>query len=256
MWSKGRPPRRASVLLFLIPLPFPEAAWSASRLIPALSDAISTGSRISRNTLAHTFSSSGRVSTFTPPPGIGISTSMRSLSRSRARLAAINAPRGSTTAPIDLASFDSHTASARSRSSPPKCASPPVAKTSTVPPPTSRTLTSKVPPPRSNTKTVSSSSTSTPYASAAATGSCSSLTFSRPAARPASIVAAHCASSKYAGTVTTARLMLPLGTSVPSSAIRSIVAIMCCETSIGVTSRPAAGDRRATPTPSGAATTS
>lgn len=31
---------------------------------------------------------------------------------------------------------------------PPRCASPPVASTSTVPPPTSRILTSNVPPPR------------------------------------------------------------------------------------------------------------
>lgn len=75
---------------------------------------------------------------------------------------------------------------------PPRCESPPVAKTSITPPPTSRILTSKVPPPRSKTceqpahfsnhpsstlfelirtMTVLSSRTSIPYASAAATGS-------------------------------------------------------------------------------------
>src|SRR5438034_790343 len=45
---------------------------------------------------------------------------------------------------------------------------------------------------------------SRPYASAAAVGSLSSLRTSSPASRPASLVACRCASSKYAGTVTTA----------------------------------------------------
>ena len=59
---------------------------------------------MSRNTSAHSFSSSGRVSVFTDPPGIGTSTAVASLRRSRARRAAMSAPRGSTTAPVAFAS--------------------------------------------------------------------------------------------------------------------------------------------------------
>eukprot|EP00982_Pelagococcus_subviridis_P005558 29694-Pelagococcus_subviridis.AAC.2 len=91
---------------------------------------------------------------------MGTSTDIAAESFSRARRAASVAPLGSTPAPSALASFESHRAIATSKSSPPRCASPPVARTSTVPPPTSRTDTSKVPPPKSKTKTVSSSSTS------------------------------------------------------------------------------------------------
>mmetsp|Transcript_8316 Transcript_8316/g.34752 ORF Transcript_8316/g.34752 Transcript_8316/m.34752 type:complete len:360 (+) Transcript_8316:900-1979(+) len=199
-WSKGLPVFRLFLDDFLLRL----SACSASRLIPALSAAFSTGRRRSRRISEHTFSSIGRVSVLVEPPGIGTTTSVASLSFSRARLAACSAPRGSTVAPSALASFASHRATARSRSSPPRCASPPVARTSTAPPPTSSTETSNVPPPRSNTKTVSSPVTSTPYASAAAMGSRSSFTVSNPALRPARIVASHWPSSKYAGTVITA----------------------------------------------------
>ena len=47
----------------------------------------------------------------------------------------------------------------------------------------------------------------TPYANAAAIGSLNNFTFSSPASSPAAIVASHCASSKYAGTVITARVI-------------------------------------------------
>mmetsp|Transcript_64206 Transcript_64206/g.144826 ORF Transcript_64206/g.144826 Transcript_64206/m.144826 type:complete len:356 (-) Transcript_64206:125-1192(-) len=53
-------------------------------------------------------------------------------------------------------------ASAWSKSSPPRWASPEVALTSMTPPPTSSTLTSSVPPPRSNTSTSSSPSRPSP----------------------------------------------------------------------------------------------
>mmetsp|Transcript_7400 Transcript_7400/g.29751 ORF Transcript_7400/g.29751 Transcript_7400/m.29751 type:complete len:205 (-) Transcript_7400:208-822(-) len=114
----------------------------------------------------------------------------------------------------------------RSKSSPPKFGSPPVANTSTVPPPTSSTLTSNVPPPRSNTKTVSSSSTSTPYANAAATGSFSNRTTFNPARCPARVVASICKSSKYAGTVITAlSIVVPNSASAASNSVRSTCAL-------------------------------
>ena len=65
--------------------------------------------------------------------------------------------------------------------------------------------TSKVPPPRSYTTTHSASSRSTPYAKAAAVGSLMIRNTLSPAIRPASLVAARWLSSKYAGTVSTAR---------------------------------------------------
>jgi molecular chaperone DnaK (HSP70) len=68
----------------------------------------------------------------------------------------------------------------------------------------SRTEMSYVPPPRSNTATFSSFFLSRPYASAAAVGSLMIRNTSRPAIRPASLVAWRCASLKYAGTVMTA----------------------------------------------------
>ena len=239
-WSKGLPVFRLFLDGFLLRL----SACSASRLIPALSAAFSTGRRRSRRISEHTFSSSGRVSVLVEPPGIGTTTSVASLSFSRARLAACSAPRGSTVAPSALASFESHRATARSRSSPPRCASPPVARTSTAPPPTSSTETSNVPPPRSNTKTVSSPCTSTPYASAAAIGSRSSFTVSNPALSPARIVASHWPSSKYAGTAITA-LVTP---SPPSAAEASATqrATIAALISSGLTFLPSAGHRTAT----------
>ena len=63
---------------------------------------------------------------------------------------------------------------------------------------------SNVPPPRSKTATFSSFFLSRPYASAAAVGSFTMRLMSRPATRPASLVAWRWLSLKYAGTVTTA----------------------------------------------------
>ncbi len=83
-----------------------------------------------------------------------------------------------------------------SQSSPPKWVSPFVAFTSITPSPTSRMLTSNVPPPRSKTKIVSSVFLSKPYAKAAAVGSLMILNTSRPAMRPASLVACRWLSLK------------------------------------------------------------
>mmetsp|Transcript_20019 Transcript_20019/g.55616 ORF Transcript_20019/g.55616 Transcript_20019/m.55616 type:complete len:214 (+) Transcript_20019:1573-2214(+) len=81
--------------------------------------------------------------------------------------------------------------------------------------------TSKVPPPRSNTITLRSSASSPPppqrtpfcmlskpYATAAAVGSLMMRSTSSPAIVPASLVAWRCESLKYAGTVTTALVMV------------------------------------------------
>ncbi len=84
----------------------------------------------------------------------------------------------------------------RSQSLPPRWVSPAVARTSTMPSPTSRIDTSNVPPPRSKTSTVSCARLSIPYASAAAVGSLMIRRTSRPAIRPASFVACRCASLK------------------------------------------------------------
>ena len=77
-----------------------------------------------------------------------------------------------------------------SKSSPPRWLSPAVDNTSNTPSPNSRIDTSNVPPPRSNTKIFSSWSTlSKPYARAAAVGSLTIRSTSKPAIRPASLVA-------------------------------------------------------------------
>ena len=101
-----------------------------------------------------------------------------------------------------------------------------------------------MPPPRSNTNTVSSPSTSTPYASAAAMGSRSSFTVVKPARCPARTVASHWLSSKYAGTVITA---FSIG-SPPSRAEASARhrATMKALISSGLTFLPSAGHRTAT----------
>ena len=113
----------------------------------------------------------------------------------------------------------------RSKSSPPRCGSPNVARTSTTPSPTSSRLTSNVPPPRSKTRTVSCSRLSRPYASAAAVGSLMIRSTSRPAIRPASLVAWRCASLKYAGTVMTASLTRsPRNFDASSTSLRRISA--------------------------------
>ena len=91
-----------------------------------------------------------------------------------------------------------------SQSSPPRCVSPLVLRTSNTPSPTSRIDTSNVPPPRSNTAIFSLTLRSMPYASAAAVGSLMIRLTVRPAISPASLVACRCASLKYAGTVMTA----------------------------------------------------
>mmetsp|Transcript_26896 Transcript_26896/g.62916 ORF Transcript_26896/g.62916 Transcript_26896/m.62916 type:complete len:280 (-) Transcript_26896:25-864(-) len=136
-----------------------------------------------------------------------------------------------------------------SKSSPPRCVSPPVALTSNTPLSMARTDTSKVPPPRSKMTTLlfsaSSSSPSaaasaaaaaaaaapsgflplcSPYARAAAVGSLMMRFTWRPAIRPASLVAWRCWLLKWAGTVITA-----LSTLQPrccSAAMRSSVRIM------------------------------
>src|SRR3954463_2241870 len=100
-----------------------------------------------------------------------------------------------------LNSETSHSMIRSSRSSPPRWVSPLVAFTSTTPSPTSRIEMSKVPPPKSYTAIVSSFFLSSPYARAAAVGSLTMRLTSRPAIRPASLVAWRCASLKYAGTV-------------------------------------------------------
>ena len=77
-----------------------------------------------------------------------------------------------------------------SKSSPPKWLSPDVDNTSNTPSPNSKIDTSNVPPPKSNTKIFSSWSTlSKPYAKAAAVGSFTIRSTSKPAIRPASLVA-------------------------------------------------------------------
>ncbi len=91
-----------------------------------------------------------------------------------------------------------------SKSSPPRKVSPLVAFTSNTPSPISSTDTSNVPPPRSKTRIVWSLSVSSPYASEAAVGSLMMRLTSRPAMRPASLVAWRWSSLKYAGTVMTA----------------------------------------------------
>ncbi|TYZ61875.1 hypothetical protein PybrP1_008955 [[Pythium] brassicae (nom. inval.)] len=99
-----------------------------------------------------------------------------------------------------------------SKSSPPRCVSPPVAFTSKMPFSIDRIDTSKVPPPRSKISTFVFSPfwpafVSRPYASAAAVGSLMIRFTSRPAIAPASLVDWRCWSLKYAGTVTTAWLI-------------------------------------------------
>mmetsp|Transcript_23580 Transcript_23580/g.60532 ORF Transcript_23580/g.60532 Transcript_23580/m.60532 type:complete len:285 (+) Transcript_23580:729-1583(+) len=82
-----------------------------------------------------------------------------------------------------------------SKSSPPRWVSPAVAFTSSSPDSMESSVTSKVPPPRSNTSTVLSRSLSSsdrrsrPYAMAAAVGSFTMRSTSRPAIAPASLVA-------------------------------------------------------------------
>jgi len=75
-----------------------------------------------------------------------------------------------------------------SNSSPPKCVSPDVERTSVTPSPASITETSNVPPPKSKTR-IFSFSLSKPYAKAAAVGSLTILRTSKPAIFPASFVA-------------------------------------------------------------------
>mmetsp|Transcript_56864 Transcript_56864/g.160480 ORF Transcript_56864/g.160480 Transcript_56864/m.160480 type:complete len:449 (+) Transcript_56864:131-1477(+) len=83
-----------------------------------------------------------------------------------------------------------------SKSSPPRWVSPFVDNTSHTPSPTSRTETSNVPPPRSKTMMVSLFLLSRPYARAAAVGSFTRRSTSRPAIFPASLVACRWESLK------------------------------------------------------------
>src|SRR5829696_7021553 len=89
-----------------------------------------------------------------------------------------------------------HSTTLASKSSPPRWLFPLVALTSKTPSPSVRIETSNVPPPRSKTRMVCSSSLSSPYARAAAVGSLMMRLTSRPAMRPASLVACLWASSK------------------------------------------------------------
>mmetsp|Transcript_56859 Transcript_56859/g.160462 ORF Transcript_56859/g.160462 Transcript_56859/m.160462 type:complete len:296 (-) Transcript_56859:162-1049(-) len=101
-----------------------------------------------------------------------------------------------------------------SKSSPPRCGSPAVARTSKTVSWIARIETSNVPPPMSKISMFFSvfglalpdSFLSRPYAMAAAVGSFTILCTLRPAISAASFVACRCASLKYAGTVTTASL--------------------------------------------------
>src|SRR5918997_6769032 len=103
-----------------------------------------------------------------------------------------------------LNSAASQSTTALSKLSPPRWLSPAVDLTSKTPSPISSTDTSNVPPPRSKTRIVWSDSLSSPYASEAAVGSLMMRLTSRPAIRPASLVAWRWSSLKYAGTVITA----------------------------------------------------
>ena len=97
-----------------------------------------------------------------------------------------------------------------SKSSPPKNVSPLVESTSNCFSPSTSAIsmidTSNVPPPKSYTAILRSpfSVLSKPKANAAAVGSLMMRLTSKPAMRPASLVAWRCASLKYAGTVMTA----------------------------------------------------
>ena len=100
---------------------------------------------------------------------------------------------------------------ASSKSSPPKCVSPLVDNTSNCCSPSTSAISmmeiSKVPPPRSNTAIfLLMAFLSIPNASAAAVGSLIMRLTSKPAMRPASLVACRWESLKYAGTVITASL--------------------------------------------------
>ena len=88
-----------------------------------------------------------------------------------------------------LNSATSQSITSWSMSSPPRWVSPLVDTTSTTFSPTSRIEMSKVPPPKSNTAMRWSLLLSRPYASAAAVGSLTMRLTSRPAMRPASLVA-------------------------------------------------------------------
>mmetsp|Transcript_8502 Transcript_8502/g.28168 ORF Transcript_8502/g.28168 Transcript_8502/m.28168 type:complete len:312 (-) Transcript_8502:399-1334(-) len=220
---------------------------SACKSSPALKAQRSSGRRIRLSSGPRTFNRWFFVScTSAPPSGTSASPSPKGttipdgtctrvlLTCERCSLAARAAGRRSVAfapsrTPAARASFARNFAMRWSKSSPPKCASPPVAITSTVSPPTSTTLTSKVPPPRSKTRTRSSSSRPAPYARAAAMGSRSSRTFSTPANRAASSVAALWRSLKYAGTVTTTlSTASPITRSYRSKSARSTRAETSC----------------------------
>jgi hypothetical protein len=84
--------------------------------------------------------------------------------------------------------------------------------------PTSITVTSNVPPPRSKTRIRPVLALSRPWAMAAAVGSLTMCTTSRPAISPAVLVAARSLSPKYAGTVMTTRRTGSLNRSCAMSA--------------------------------------
>jgi len=86
-------------------------------------------------------------------------------------------------------SSSSHNMMTRSKSSPPRCVLPLVARTSKIPSLTLKIEMSNVPPPRSYTAITPSDKRWRPYASAAAVGSFTMRTTSSPAMRPASRVA-------------------------------------------------------------------
>ena len=97
-----------------------------------------------------------------------------------------------------------------SRSSPPNCVSPWLARISTTPFSIWATDTSNVPPPRSYTESRSISGGCGLYVSTAAVGSLMIRTTSKPASSPAWRVACRCPSLKKAGTViTTFEIVVP-----------------------------------------------
>src|SRR3954466_4240773 len=145
-----------------------------------------------------------------------------------------------------LNSAASQSTTALSKLSPPRWLSPAVDLTAKTPSAISSTDTSNVPPPRSKTRIVWSDSLSSPYASDAAVGSLMMRLTSRPAIRPASLVAWRWSSLKYAGTVMTA-----LSTGSPRYASASALSFcrIIAEISGGEYSLPPALTRASPPEP-------
>mmetsp|Transcript_12715 Transcript_12715/g.40713 ORF Transcript_12715/g.40713 Transcript_12715/m.40713 type:complete len:266 (+) Transcript_12715:70-867(+) len=183
---------------------------STSRLLTLASVSTRcTGARVALKRSAHSSSNLARVTVSEKSrPAASDSTSKRAevsddsarFVRSASRRSLALAEGEVTVAPgCFLACRPSRYSTSRlSRSSPPRCVSPAVARTSKTPASMERSDTSNVPPPKSNTSTFAPESLerSRPYASAAAVGSFRiRITFS-PAMVPASLVACRWPSLK------------------------------------------------------------